>query len=99
MVSLSQDGTLYVWQIESGQKIKTFTDLHGTADVTRLEFDESYAKIYTGSADGTVKIWDFNGHNYHILECNEGQNCEISQVLTLKRRIVVMGWQKYTWAS
>ena len=41
------------------------------------------------------KIWDFNGHCYHILEANEGQNCEISQLLCLKRRIIAVGWKKF----
>ena len=68
--------------------------MHGAADVTCMEFDEVNNRIYTGSADGTVKIWDYNGHNHHVLELNGGQNCEIAQVLPLKRRIIVVGWQK-----
>ena len=56
VVTLSQDGTIYMWLIESGQKIKTFTELHGQAEVTRLTFDETNTRIYTASTDGTVKV-------------------------------------------
>ena len=56
VVTLSQDGTVYMWLIESGQKIKTFTELHGQAEVTSLTFDETNTRIYTASTDGTVKV-------------------------------------------
>ncbi len=94
VVTLSQDGTIFFWLIESGQKVKTFNDLHGPSELTNLTFDESNTRIFTAGADGSVKIWDFNGHCYHTLECNEGQNCEITQVLPIKRRILAMGWKK-----
>ena len=83
-----------MWLIESGQKIKTLTELHGNAEVTCMEFDESNSKFYTGSTDGTIKIWDFNGHCYHILDAGDGQNAEIIQILPLKRRIAAVGWKK-----
>lgn len=94
MISLSQDGTLTMWQIENGQKFKTLTDLHGLSEVTCMEFDETNTKFYTASTDGIIKIWDFNGHCYHTLDANDGQSCEITQMLTLKRRIIAVGWKK-----
>ena len=39
---------MYFWLIESGQKVKTFTDLHGTFELTNLTFDESNTRIFTG---------------------------------------------------
>jgi WD40 repeat protein len=47
VVTLSQDGTMFFWLIESGQKIKTFNDLHGTSECTNLTFDESNTRIFT----------------------------------------------------
>ena len=41
------------------------------------------------------QIWDFNGYCLNTLITNEGQNCEISGILGLKRRIIAVGWQKH----
>jgi hypothetical protein len=53
---LSQDGTLYFWLVESGQKIKTFNELHGRSELITMEFDELNTRIYTASADGNIKV-------------------------------------------
>jgi hypothetical protein len=53
---MSQDGNIFIWLIESGQKVKTFNELHGTAETIALEFDESFTRMYTGSTDGTIKV-------------------------------------------
>lgn len=95
VITMSQDGNIYMWLIESGQKIKSLNQLHGpTAEMTCMQFDEEFTKIYTAGNDGLIKIWDFNGYNMNHLIVNKGQNCEISQILTLKRRIISVGWQK-----
>ena len=41
------------------------------------------------------QIWDFNGHCHHILMAGNGDPAEISQVLCLKRIIIVVGWDRY----
>ena len=57
VITLSQDGSLYMWLIENGQRTKSFSELHGpNSELTCLEFDESNTRIYTGSADGTIKV-------------------------------------------
>ena len=40
------------------------------------------------------QIWDFNGHCHHILMAGNGDPAEISQVLCLKRIIIVVGWDR-----
>ena len=69
--------------------------------MTAFEFDEHGARFYTGALDGLVKVWDFNGHCYHELEAGDGagsgaagSNCEISQILAIKRRVLAMGWKR-----
>ncbi|CAF0765559.1 unnamed protein product [Brachionus calyciflorus] len=94
VVTLSQDGTMYMWLLESGQRIKVFNELHGAHELITMSFDESNTRIMTAASDGLIKIWDLNGHCYHTLEANNGQNCEIGQVLSLKRRIISVGWKK-----
>ncbi|XP_076439227.1 cilia- and flagella-associated protein 337-like isoform X1 [Babylonia areolata] len=95
VVSVCQAGTLVMWMVDSGQKVKQFNQVHGNSEVTCLTQDASQTRLYTGSTDGTVKVWDFNGHCYHSLECSGGQPADIGQILVLKRSIVVVGWAKY----
>ena len=45
------------------------------------------------------QIWDFNGHCHHILMAGNGDPAEISQVLCLKRIIIVVGWDRYVQMS
>jgi WD40 repeat protein len=80
--------------VETGQKLKSFTDLHGNAEVTCMEFDETNTRLYTGGTDGKIKQWDFHGNCYHILDAGNGVSCEINQILPIKRRIVSVGWSK-----
>ena len=56
VVSLSQDGSMTVWMIDTGQKVKTLPQIHGEAEVTCMSQDTSETRIYTGSTDGTVKV-------------------------------------------
>jgi WD40 repeat protein len=53
---MSTDGKIFIWLIESGQKVKTFNELHGSAETIALEFDEGFTRMYTGSTDGTIKV-------------------------------------------
>ena len=54
---MSQDGNIYVWLIESGQKIKSLNNLHGpNAEMTCMEFDDQFTKIYTSGNDGNVSV-------------------------------------------
>ena len=45
-----------VWMIDTGQKVKTFPQAHGEAEVTCMSQDMSETRLYTGSTDGTVKV-------------------------------------------
>ena len=47
---------MIVWMIDTGQKVKQFTNTHGNAEVTALAQDPSETRLYTGSTDGTVKV-------------------------------------------
>ncbi|XP_059162775.1 WD repeat-containing protein 49-like isoform X2 [Physella acuta] len=94
VVSLCQGGTIIMWLADTGQKVKQFNNAHGNSEVTCLTQDQTETRLYTGSTDGTVKVWDFNGHCYHMLECAGGQPADVSQVLVLKRSLVAVGWAK-----
>ena len=40
------------------------------------------------------QIWDFNGHCHHVLVAGDGNPCDITEVLPLKRIILVVGWDR-----
>ncbi len=56
---MDQGGTLTIWMIDTGQKVKHFAT-HGNAEVTALAQDMTETRIYTGSTDGTVKVGFWN---------------------------------------
>ncbi|CAH1788695.1 unnamed protein product [Owenia fusiformis] len=93
VISACQGGTVQIWMVDSGQKVKQFTQAHGTAEVTTLAQDET--RLFTGSTDGTVKVWDFNGHCFHTLQCGGGQQADVGYVIVLKHSIVVVGWARH----
>ncbi|GFO26515.1 WD repeat-containing protein 49 [Plakobranchus ocellatus] len=95
VVSVCQAGTLTMWLADTGQKVKQFSQAHGHSEVTCLAQDHTQTRLFTGSTDGTVKVWDFNGHCYHTLECSGGQPADVGQILVMKRSVVVVGWAKY----
>ncbi len=95
VITMSQDGSVYMWLIESGQKIKSLSQIHGpNTELTCMELDEEFTKLYTAGNDGNVYISDLNGFCMNNLVTSEGQNSEIAQILTLKRRVIAVGWKK-----
>ncbi len=56
LASVSADGTLRVWDPETGQEIVTLRDHPG--DLQCVAWSPDGQKLATGSDDGTIKIWD-----------------------------------------
>ncbi|XP_033126562.1 WD repeat-containing protein 49-like isoform X2 [Anneissia japonica] len=95
VVSACQGSTVIVWMLDTGQKAKQFLNCHGNSEITTLAFDQSETRFMTGSTDGTVKIWDFNGHCHNMLNAGMGTAVDIYQLLTLKRSMLILGWDRY----
>nr|XP_018668447.1 WD repeat-containing protein 49-like [Ciona intestinalis] len=95
VISACQAGTVTVWMIDNGQKVKQFTNCHGQAEITTLELDHSRTRLFTGSTDGTIKVWDFNGHCHHNLAAGRDQPADIAQIVMLKRSIATIGWEPF----
>ncbi|CAH8477419.1 unnamed protein product [Dicrocoelium dendriticum] len=91
VVSACQGGTISFWLLDTGQRVKNITRSHGEAELTCLVQDPAGSLFYTGSTDGTIKIWDMNGHCHHTLVCYGGTHAEVGQVVILKRSVIVMG--------
>src|SRR5271157_3016782 len=57
VVSGSYDGTVKVWDLNSGQEERTLSGHSDWVDALALTGD---GRVVTGSDDGTVKVWDLN---------------------------------------
>ncbi|XP_053317122.1 WD repeat-containing protein 49 [Spea bombifrons] len=94
VISSDTGSTVTFWMIDTGQKIKQFSGCHGNAEISTMALNASETRLLTGSTDGTVKVWDLNGHCHHKLNAGRDQAVEISQILVLKRTILVVGWER-----
>ena len=57
VVSGSDDGTVTVWDLASGQEERTLSGHDGGVWALALTGD---GRVVSGSDDGTVKVWDLN---------------------------------------
>ncbi|XP_016071182.1 PREDICTED: WD repeat-containing protein 49 [Miniopterus natalensis] len=94
VISSDVGSTVCFWMIDTGQKIKQFTGCHGNAEISTMALDANEMRLLTGSTDGTIKIWDFNGYCHHTLNVGQDGAVDISQILVLKRTILVTGWDR-----
>ncbi|KAM9316522.1 cilia- and flagella-associated protein 337 [Gastrophryne carolinensis] len=94
VISSDTESTITFWTIDTGRKIKQFSGCHGNAEISTMALDAHETRLLTGGTDGTVKIWDFNGHCHHKLNAGGDHAAEISQILVLKRTILVVGWER-----
>uniref|UniRef100_A0A670IEZ1 WD repeat domain 49 n=1 Tax=Podarcis muralis TaxID=64176 RepID=A0A670IEZ1_PODMU len=94
VISSDAGSTVIFWLIDTGQKIKEFTGCHGNAEISTMALNGTQTRLFTGSTDGTVKIWDFNGHCHHKLNAGRDRAVEISQIMVLSWTILVLGWDR-----
>ncbi|MBZ3878586.1 Serpin I2 [Sciurus carolinensis] len=94
VISSDAGSTVSFWMIDTGQKIKEFTGCHGNAEISTMALDANETRLLTGSTDGTVKVWDFNGYCHHTLNVGKDGAVDISQILVLKKTILITGWER-----
>ncbi|XP_049432151.1 WD repeat-containing protein 49-like [Epinephelus fuscoguttatus] len=94
VVSSDSASSVICWLADTGQKVKQFHRCHGNAEISAMALDGTQTRLFTAGADGEVKVWDFNGRCLHRMNAGLGRAVEISQVLLLKRSILVMGWER-----
>ncbi|XP_046278843.1 WD repeat-containing protein 49 isoform X4 [Marmota monax] len=94
VISSDVGSTVSFWMIDTGQKIKQFTGCHGNAEISTMALDANETRLLTGSTDGTVKVWDFNGYCHHTLNVGKDGAVDISQILVLKKTILITGWER-----
>ncbi|KAK1785172.1 hypothetical protein P4O66_018589 [Electrophorus voltai] len=94
VISSDSSSGVTCWLMDTGQKVKHFTRCHGDAEITTMALDETQTRLFTAGTDGAVKVWDFNGHCHHRLNAGRGVAVEISQILVLRRTVLVFGWER-----
>uniref|UniRef100_A0A668RGP8 WD repeat domain 49 n=1 Tax=Oreochromis aureus TaxID=47969 RepID=A0A668RGP8_OREAU len=94
VVSSDSASSVIFWLTDTGQKVKQFHRCHGDAEISTMALDGTQTRLFTAGADGEVKVWDFNGRCLHRMNAGLGRAVRISQVLLLKRSILVMGWER-----
>ena len=96
IVSGDESAQVCVWDIETGEMVFHFTDLHQTK-MTAMAFDEAGRRLITGANDGTVRVWNFsNGQCLQQLK-NDGQSevsCITFIVEAQNKFIVAGGWNR-----
>ncbi|HSS49527.1 MAG TPA: TIR domain-containing protein [Thermoanaerobaculia bacterium] len=86
VVSGSSDGTLRMWDVESGKTLQT---LEGhSAEVHAVAVLDS-RRVVSGSADGTMRVWDVESGQ--TLQTLQGHSDRVRAVAVLDSRRVVSG--------
>jgi len=96
IVSGDESAQVCVWDMQNGDMVFHFTDLH-KAKMTAMAFDEAGRRLITGANDGTTKMWNFN--NGACLKEFQGQGGqEVSSIIFLvegnTKYIVTGGWNR-----
>ncbi|XP_063060638.1 WD repeat-containing protein 49-like [Engraulis encrasicolus] len=94
VISSDTSSTVTCWLMDTGQKVKQFTRCHGDAEISTMALDATQTRLFTAGTDGLVKVWDFNGHCHHRLNAGGDRAADITQVLVLKRTVLVVGWER-----
>jgi WD40 repeat protein len=72
IASASHQGTITLWDIESGALIRTFTGHQG--GVETVAFSQDGSQLASGSWDNTIRIWDVTtGNKIKTLNGHEGE--------------------------
>ncbi|MDJ0675879.1 MAG: DnaJ domain-containing protein [Calothrix sp. MO_167.B42] len=68
LVSASQDSTIKLWNLHTGELISTFTE--HSAPITSIAITPNGQILASSSIDGTIKLWNF--HNGKLLQTLSG---------------------------
>jgi WD40 repeat protein len=96
IVSGDESAQVCVWDVERGEMVFHFTELH-QAKMMSMAFDEAGRRLITGANDGTVRVWNFsNGQCLQQLK-NDSQlevSCITFIVESQNKFIVAGGWNR-----
>ena len=98
----SRSGELLLWDVESREKIREFTDAHSDT-VFDVEFSRDGDKLVTGAADKFVKLFNvatgehirsYEGHTNHVLSV--AIKCEESTIVSGGADNAIKSWNLTT---
>ena len=96
VISGDESAQVCVWDVERGEMVFHFTELHDTK-MTAMAFDEAGRRLITGANDGSVRVWNFsNGQCLQQLK-NDGQSevsCITFIVESSNKFVVAGGWNR-----
>eukprot|EP00746_Dinoflagellata_sp_MGD_P124376 gnl/MRDRNA2_/MRDRNA2_58967_c0_seq1.p1 gnl/MRDRNA2_/MRDRNA2_58967_c0~~gnl/MRDRNA2_/MRDRNA2_58967_c0_seq1.p1 ORF type:complete len:1155 (-),score=226.27 gnl/MRDRNA2_/MRDRNA2_58967_c0_seq1:93-3557(-) len=95
-------GTICVWDVKSGKLEFEFRRVHADHKLTCMAFDESKRRLYTGSDDGTIKLFNFSS-GQALRSYVKSNQSEITGLLTAREGpnpfVVGVAWDRkiYVW--
>ncbi|KAM9801345.1 cilia- and flagella-associated protein 337-like [Neosynchiropus ocellatus] len=92
VVSGDSSSRVICWLTDTGQKVRQIPRCHGNASISAMTLDHTQTRLFTAGSNGEVKLWNFRGHCLCRVNAASGRVSEISQILLLKRSVLVMGW-------
>ncbi|XP_069604801.1 cilia- and flagella-associated protein 337-like [Ranitomeya imitator] len=94
VVTASEDSSIIVWDVETGNKSLLLQNVHGEEEITCMTLDTSQRKLVTGARNGTIKIWNIqNGHNLHRLQ--PVAEAEVTCVIPVSdQKYLSVGWNR-----
>jgi WD40 repeat protein len=70
-VSTSKDRTIKLWELETGNELRTLSGHE--QGVRAATFDETGSRLASGSDDGVLKVWDVKtGHELRSMKGSQG---------------------------
>lgn len=98
VVTSSEHSVIKVWDIENGDQVFEYSNIHDEMAVTAMCFDSTERRLVTAGQDGKIKIWNYNnGHCLSTLQ-TEDKPAEISCLayftINKNRYIVSAGWDR-----
>ncbi|XP_066529067.1 WD repeat-containing protein on Y chromosome-like isoform X2 [Hoplias malabaricus] len=93
VVSGCHNGVVCVWDILTGEKVMQFRTSPKPVEITAMAFDGPKRRLFTGSKDGTLRMWNFN-NGALLLTLPLLDDNEITSIQYINQRIYVSGWSK-----
>lgn len=88
IVSGSQDKTVIIWDVASGQPVRRYRAHIGI--VNCVSFNEDSSVFLSGSFDGTVKIWDLKSNSKEPIQILDEAKDSISYLSVTDHEIATV---------
>jgi WD40 repeat protein len=95
VVTGCEESVVALWEIDTGQRVLQLSNVHGETELTAVAVDATGQRIFTGSRNGNIKIW--NASNGHCLKNLVAKvSGEVTAILHFpeKRQVLAVGWNR-----